>query len=119
MRVVLQKHEVPGVERRPEIDERNVVGAAVDLDFDLERGHQYPIEGKENNERPKAKDGIDSDFRRRRHILKALRLEQTAHEAAGYRPCRSLKSPRPADHVVEERHAGDRRHKKQEIANRR
>ena len=65
-RVVLQQHEVPRVERRLEIDERNVERPAVDLDLDLERGHEHPVEGKEDDERPQAED------RRKRRPSSAL-----------------------------------------------
>ena len=58
----LQQHEIPRFQRRLEIDEREIVRPAVDLDLDLERGHQHPIEREQNDERPEPEQSIDDDL---------------------------------------------------------
>ena len=73
----------PGMERRLEVDEGQVERAVVDLDRQLERGDQHPVERQQHDERPEARAARRSaTLGAGAWLVDARRLEQAAHQRA-------------------------------------
>jgi hypothetical protein len=77
-RIVLDQHEVPGVEIGPEVDERDVERTVVDIAGALERGDQHPIERHQHHQRPQQQQRVGEPLGGRRLLLDRSRLEQAA-----------------------------------------
>ena len=80
--VVLEEHEPPGVEVRPEVDEGDVEGAVVDLAGAFERGDEDPVERDQHHEGPEREEDVGDDAGDGRLLLDRGRLEEAGEEGA-------------------------------------
>ena len=83
-RVVAELHEdvAPRVERRLEVDERNVERALVDVGGRLERGHDEPIDREQDDGGPAEQEQEGRELGRRGKVGRRLAPERVAHTSS-------------------------------------
>src|SRR6185436_9018302 len=70
---------VPGVERRLEVDERDVERPFVDLVGRLERRDEQPVDREQDDDRPADQQYEGEDLRRRRQVRRGELAERVLH----------------------------------------
>ena len=76
----VEQDVLPGIQRRLEIDERDVVRTLVDLDRQLQRRDREPVQREQHDDRPTDQERVGEHLRAGRQVERRTAPQRVAHQ---------------------------------------